>query len=160
MTEKEATIFDPNADIEAVAIRYDTGSETWQLHAVGTWEECRQSCLRTKNKGCEDQMRVIRAVHGAMYFNGETDKVVIGPDGHGVIYRDYSTPEKPEPQPSEPMQSGGHGTFERGPICDRALTPNEIKDLAMNDVEWKWVATMLQPDISVRGDEIARNDEP
>ena len=85
MTEKEATIFDSNADIEAVAIRYDTGSETWQLHAVGTWEECRQSCLRTKNKGCEDQMRVIRAVHGAMYFNGETDKVVIGPDGHGTV---------------------------------------------------------------------------
>ena len=57
---KEAAIFDPNAHIEAVAIRFDTGSETWQLQSVGTLEECRQSCLRARSKGCEQQMRVYR----------------------------------------------------------------------------------------------------
>ena len=54
------TIFDPEAHVEAVAIRYDEGSETWQLQSIGTLEECQASCDRTRSKGCEEQMRVYR----------------------------------------------------------------------------------------------------
>ena len=55
---REATIFDPEAHVEAIAIRYDAGSETWQLQAVGTVEECQASCDRARSKGCDEQMRV------------------------------------------------------------------------------------------------------
>jgi hypothetical protein len=67
---KAATIFDPEAHIEAIAIRYDEGSETWQLQAVGTLKECQASCDRSRSKGCEEQMRVYRV--GDLVFNGET----------------------------------------------------------------------------------------
>jgi hypothetical protein len=54
-------IFDPKANIKAIAIRYDRGSETWQLLAVGTEAECKASCDRQRRKGCEDEMRVYQA---------------------------------------------------------------------------------------------------
>jgi hypothetical protein len=111
---KEAAVFDPEAHIEAIAIRFDEGSETWQLQSVGTLEECRQSCLRARNKGCEEQMRVYRVGHGGMHFNGETDKVVIGPDGHGELQRDYSQPEKPKPQPSNPLRPEWEYVYQDG----------------------------------------------
>ena len=57
---KEATIFDPEADIKAIAIRFDEGSGTWALQAVGTVKECQASCDRARSKGCEEQMRVYR----------------------------------------------------------------------------------------------------
>lgn len=59
--QKEPAIFDPNANIKAIAIRFDRGSETWQLQAVGTEAECKASCDRQRSKGCEEQMRVYQA---------------------------------------------------------------------------------------------------
>ena len=39
-----------------------------------------------------------------MTFNGKSDLVAIGPDNHGELHRDYSRPEKPQPQPSKPWR--------------------------------------------------------
>ena len=164
---KEAAIFDPEAHIEAIAIRFDEGSETWQLQSVGTLEECRQSCLRARSKGCEEQMRVLPVGHGGMHFNGETDKVVIGPDGHGTIESSdaddaarYRWLRQRQPQTLACICWGhsskacrisqGEGET-RNDYIDRTL------DAAMGS-QCEWVAPMPQPDVYQDGDGVVRNE--
>ena len=53
-----ASIFDRNANIEAVALRWDEGSETWDLLAVGSPDECRETCRRSRAKGTETELVV------------------------------------------------------------------------------------------------------
>lgn len=53
-----ATIFDKEAAIAAVALRFDEGAETWTLLAVGTLDECREACKRARSKGSEESLRV------------------------------------------------------------------------------------------------------
>ena len=53
-----ASITDRDANIEAVALRWDDGSETWGLLAVGSLDECREACRRCRAKGNETELVV------------------------------------------------------------------------------------------------------
>ena len=131
MTEmKEATIFDPSAHIEAIAIRFDTGSETWQLQSIGTVEECRASCDRARNKGCEHEMRLYRvgmwvpdrSQHGnhGWIENVQQYAQALAPDGQGTIERKHFDADNVEIAPIH------QGTMEGVQKFDRALSPEEV----------------------------------
>lgn len=53
-----ASITDKDANIEAVALRWDEGAETWSLLAVGSLDECREACRRCRAKRCETELVV------------------------------------------------------------------------------------------------------
>ena len=53
-----ASITDRDANIEAVALRWDEGSETWSLLAVGSLDECREACRRCRAKGNKTELVV------------------------------------------------------------------------------------------------------
>jgi len=53
-----ASITDKDANIEAVALRWAEGSETWSLLAVGSLDECREACRRQRSEGCKTDLVV------------------------------------------------------------------------------------------------------
>lgn len=53
-----ASVFDENVEVEAIALYWDVCEEMWKLQSIGSLEECRESCRRTRSKGFSGRLRV------------------------------------------------------------------------------------------------------
>jgi hypothetical protein len=53
-----ASVFDENANVEAIALYWDVCAEMWKLQSIGSLEEVRESCRRTRSKGFEGRLMV------------------------------------------------------------------------------------------------------
>ena len=55
-----SSVFDENAEVEAIALRWEDSDDPgpWQLQAIGSLEEVRESCRRTRSKGFEGRLVV------------------------------------------------------------------------------------------------------
>ena len=53
-----ASVFDEDANVEAIALRWEDSAEMWQLQSIGSLEEVRESCRRTRSTGFEGRLVV------------------------------------------------------------------------------------------------------